>query len=165
MPHYPLALLLPDIRSARNVGAIWRTADAMGVERLITAGYTPHPAVAQDARPPHIIRSNTNAITKTALGAESTVPHEHFSSPLEAIARLHAYGYTVVALEQAESSVPLPHYVPTGPTALVVGNEVDGLSADLQAACDATLELPMLGQKESLNVAVAAGIALYQLRY
>jgi len=160
----PLAIVLPDIRSAANVGAILRTADAFGVRLVITCGYTPHPRVADDPRPPHVIAANTAAITKAALGAQLTVPCLHFLTFQEAALYLQHNHYHLVALEQTEYSKPLATFRPADPTALVVGNEVTGLSPDQLAACSAALEIPMLGQKESLNVSVAAGIALYQLR-
>jgi 23S rRNA (guanosine2251-2'-O)-methyltransferase len=161
----PLALVLPDVRSAQNVGAMWRTADATGVDLVITCGYTPHPRVPDDPRAGHVVASNERALAKTALGAQATVPHRHFAHASEAFAYLHNHNYNLVALEQAEGSTDLYAFEPAGPTALVVGNEVTGLTPELLAACELTLELPMLGRKESLNVAVAAGIALYQLRF
>ncbi len=160
-----LALILPDIRSAQNVGAILRTADAVGVTLVMTAGYTPHPPAPNDPRPPHVASSNARAIGKTALGAELTVPLEHCDTEAQAFARATQLGYQTIGLEQAPGSVNLFEFKPTGPIALVLGNEVDGLSAEALAACDVILELPMVGTKESLNVSVAAGIAMYQLRY
>jgi 23S rRNA (guanosine2251-2'-O)-methyltransferase len=163
----PLALILPDIRSAQNVGAMLRTADAAGVTLVITCGYTPHPRTADDTRPGHVIATTERALAKTALGAEQTVPQRHFTG-LEAAVRYlhnHNHNYNVVALEQAEAAASPFDYRPAGATALVVGNEVTGLDAAALALCDTVLELPMLGSKESLNVAVAAGIALYQLRF
>jgi len=175
MQQYPITLVLPDIRSAQNVGAILRTADAAGAE-IITCGYTPHltatnsssivnNAMPADHRPPHVIDANTKAIAKAALGAELTVPQLHFSDLKEAIHYLKHNQYTVLALEQDESSTNLFDYRPAGPIAVVLGNEVTGLSAEDITLCDGVLELPMIGQKESLNVSVAAGIALYQLRF
>jgi tRNA G18 (ribose-2'-O)-methylase SpoU len=164
MNEIPLSILLPDIRSAQNVGAILRTADAFGVGLAITCGYTPHLRVPDDPRPPHVIASNTAAIAKSALGAQLTVPCLHFSTFQEAALYLQHNQYAIIALEQSEYSTPLATFRPTSPTALAVGNEVTGLSPAQLAACSATLEIPMLGTKESLNVSVAAGIALYQLR-
>ncbi len=160
-----LVIVLPDIRSAQNVGAIWRTADAVGARQLITCGYTPHPRVAADPRPPHVAMSNERAITKAALGAEHTVPHEHYATLAAACARLRHNHYRIVALEQAENTQPLFDYQPPARLALVLGNEVTGLTTAELTLCDEILELPMLGRKESLNVAVAAGIAMYRLRH
>lgn len=174
--NFRLAVVLPDIRSAQNVGAILRTADAAGVSLVITCGYTPHPRTIDDPRPPHIIAANSKAIAKSALGAELTVPLLHFQDTSNAFSHLHRNQYKIAALEQAEGSINLfdqhPVDSPNGTRALtasslalVVGNEVDGLDSATLAACDYILELPMVGTKESLNVAVAAGIALYQLRF
>jgi 23S rRNA (guanosine2251-2'-O)-methyltransferase len=165
MSHFPIALVLPDVRSAQNVGAMWRTADAAGVKLVVTCGYTPHPRVAQDLRPGHVVASNERALAKTALGAQATVPHRHFAHASEAFAYLRKHNYNLVALEQAEDSTNLYDFEPSEAVALVVGNEVTGLTPDLLAACDQIVELLMVGRKESLNVAVAASITLYQLRF
>ena len=165
MTNISLVLLLPDIRSSQNVGAILRTADAVGVSQVIMSGYTPHPWYLGDPRPPHVADSNTRAIAKTALGAEVTVPFRYFAQTEAAITYLHHNHYKIVGLEQAEGSTSLFDYTPTEPIALILGNEVTGLEAPVLTACDIILELPMQGAKESLNVAVAAGIAMYQLRF
>ena len=166
MTDSPLALVLPDIRSAQNVGAMLRTADAAGVALVVTCGYTPRRQQTEaDARPPHVVAANARALAKTALGAEMTVPQRHFDTFAEAVSYLHKHNYNVIALEQAEGAADLFQQLPPGPVALVVGNEVTGLDPAALSLCDAATQLPMLGTKESLNVAVAAGIALYQLRF
>ncbi len=161
----PLVLVLPNIRSAWNVGAILRTADAADVKLVITCGYTPHPGQADDPRPAHVVSAHEKMIAKTALGAERTVPLQHFDQLADAIGFLRRQHYMIAALEQAESSVNLFDFTLTGPLALIVGNEVSGLNQAELTTCDHILELPMLGRKESLNVAVGASIALYQLRF
>lgn len=165
MNKQPLRLILSDIRSTYNVGAILRTADAAGVELVYACGYTPYPALSADERPAHIASANARAIAKTALGAEATVPVEHFPDTLAAIAAARASGYSISVLEQAEGSLNLYQFRPTAPIALVLGNEPKGVDETTLKAADTVLELPMLGRKESLNVAVAAGIALYHLRF
>ena len=165
MNNFALHLILHDIRSAHNVGAILRTCDAAGVAGVSACGYTPYPLVPSDHRPPHIASSNARAIAKTALGAEKTVPVRHFPDTLSAIAEAKQLGFKIIVLEQSERSLNLYRYTPTGPLALVVGNEVSGVAPGVLAAADTILELPMLGRKESLNVAVSAGIALYHLRF
>lgn len=165
MAEISLTLIVPNIRSAQNVGSIFRTADATGVERIITAGYTPHPAYPGDPRPPHVAAANTKAIAKTALGAETSVPHSHYESVVEALDHLRHNHYHIAALEQAEGSQNIYNYQPPARLAIILGNEVDGVSPDLLDVSDTILELPMLGRKESLNVSVAAGIAMYQLRF
>lgn len=165
MNKYPFRLILSDIRSTYNVGAILRTADAVGVELVYACSYTPYPALPHDSRPAHIASANTRAIAKTALGAEATVPVEHFPDTLTAIAAARSSGYTITVLEQAENSLNLYQFHPDSPIALILGNEPQGVDTATLEAADAILELPMLGRKESLNVAVAAGIAMYYLRF
>ncbi len=165
MTKFPLRLILSDIRSTYNVGSILRTADAAGIEHVYTCGYTPYPRLPNDERPPHIAASNTQAIAKTALGAELTLPISHTTTTLEAISRARHDGFTIIILEQAENSLNLYDYHMMSPVALVLGNEVTGVSSGHQALGDATLEIPMLGTKESLNVSVATAIAIYQLRF
>ena len=159
----PLILLLDNIRSTYNVGAILRTADGAGVSAVYMCGLTPYPAIPNDPRPAHVASSNTTAIAKTALGAEQSVPMRHFDTTLEAIVHAKSEGYTIAALEQAPSSVSLLHYLPTTPLALILGPEVEGIDSATLKASDIILEIPMYGGKESLNVSVAAGIAAYQL--
>jgi 23S rRNA (guanosine2251-2'-O)-methyltransferase len=165
MNKVPLRLILSDLRSTGNVGAILRTADACGVELVYACGYTPYPKLANDDRPPHVADTNTRAIAKTALGAEATVPVLHFSDTTSAMIEPRTQGFSLIVIEQSEKSLNLYQYQPTGPLALVLGNEVTGVLPPQLVVADAILELPMIGQKESLNVAVAAGIALYQLRF
>jgi 23S rRNA (guanosine2251-2'-O)-methyltransferase len=165
MNKFALRLILTDIRSSGNVGSILRTADACGIELIYASGYTPHPQTPDDTRPPHIIRSNTQAIAKTALGAEATVPVKHCPDITLAVSEARSAGFSIIVIEQSEKSLNLYRYAPTGPMALILGNEVTGVPLAQQNAADTILELPMLGSKESLNVAVAAAIAMYQLRF
>lgn len=160
-------LILNDLRGAGNVGAILRTADAVGVERVYACGYTPYPRIPDDSRPPHVISANARAIAKTALGAEQTVPVRHVPDALTAALEAKRNGFEIIVLEQAETSLNLFSYTPPAAAnlALVVGNEVEGVEASLQALATTTLEIPMLGTKESLNVASATAVALYQLRF
>lgn len=149
----PLILVLDSIRSMNNIGSIFRSADAFRIEGLILCGIT--------AQPPH------PDIHKTALGAEDSVPWRYNSSALEAVRELQAKGYTVLALEQAHESLRLDHFVPEPGAryALVLGNEVKGVAEEVVAAADHCLEIPQYGTKHSLNVSVAAGIALWQLAH
>jgi 23S rRNA (guanosine2251-2'-O)-methyltransferase len=158
-----LTLILHDLRSAHNVGAILRTADATAVERVICAGSTPYPRLPYDDRDPVVINRNTRTIGKTALGAETTIKVEHFDDTLAAIAAVRGQNCVILGLEQAAGSTSLRSLRPRFPAALVVGNEVTGLPAEILAACDSVIEIPQRGHKESLNVAVATGIALYGL--
>lgn len=156
-----IIVIAHNIRSTHNVGSIFRTCEGFGVERLILSGYTPHPQVDNDERLPHIVRKLEQQISKTALGAESLVPYEyHEMPPLET---LHQAGYRIVGLEQDARSIMLPSYEAPDKIALLLGEEVEGIALQLRAQCDDLLEITMSGQKESFNVSVAAGIALYAL--
>lgn len=169
-----LILIAYNIRSTHNVGALFRTAEGMGVKHIICAGYTPYPRVATaqierqpysdhtDTRLPHEAEKLTQQIHKTALGAETMVPFSH-SDTLD-FSHLRKLGYTIVGLEQDERSHPLHEYSPPTKIALLIGEEVHGIPHDLRNECDEFIEIPMYGKKESFNVSVATGIALYALR-
>lgn len=157
-----ITILLPDIRSAQNVGAIMRTADAVGA-RVWTSGISPHPIIKNDTRPPHVADRAARLINKTALGAEKTAFQIHYPAFEQAIASARELKMVVCALEQNLDSVNLFDYKSTKPLLLIVGPEVEGLNQNQLGACDVTLEIPMVGIKECLNVSVAAGIALYAL--
>ncbi len=145
-----IRFLAHNIRSLWNVGSFFRTCDGLGVERLYLTGYTAHPPRKE--------------ITKTAIGAEHAVAWEHHRDPFPIIESLHHDGWQIVALEQAKGSVDLADFQPLDRVCLIVGHELTGVPSDLLALCDAVVEIPMQGKKESLNVAVAAGMALYALR-
>lgn len=150
-----------NIRSTHNVGAIFRTAEGVGIEKIILSGYTPYPSISHDSRLPHIAEKLTKQIHKTALGAETLVPFEHFEQP--PFAMLRADGYRIVGLEQDSRSVMLGDYETPKKVALLLGEEVEGIEQSLRDQCEDMIEIPMVGQKESFNVSVAAGIALYVL--
>jgi tRNA G18 (ribose-2'-O)-methylase SpoU len=156
-----IIVIAHNIRSTHNVGAIFRTSEGFGVSRIILSGYTPYPHHPGDARLPHIFRKLTDQIHKTALGAETIVPFTHQDVP--AIDALRADGYTIVGLEQDNDSVMLPNYHPPEKIALLLGEEVKGITTDMRLLCDELIEIPMTGKKESFNVSVATGIALYAL--
>ncbi len=156
-----IIVIAHNIRSLHNIGSIFRTADGFGVHKIICSGYTPYPTTKEDDRLPHIHENLTKHIHKTALGAEQTVPFEHQDQP--DIITLRRDGYHIVGLEQSERSIALPSYNPPQKIALILGEEVSGISPELQDMCDELLEIPMHGSKESFNVSVAAGIALYHL--
>lgn len=156
-----IIVIAHNIRSTHNVGAIFRTSEGFGVTKIILSGYTPYPLLPVDDRLPHISRKLTDQIHKTALGAEIIVPFEYSEQP--PIARLKADGYRIVGLEQDQRSILLPSYVAPAKVVLLLGEEVEGITDDLRALCDDLIEIPMMGQKESFNVSVATGIALYGL--
>ncbi len=156
-----IIVIAHNIRSTHNVGSIFRTCDGFGVKQLILSGYTPHPAVKNDMRLPHITEKISSQIHKTALGAETTVPFVYQEQPT--IEQLKEQGYKIIALEQAEGSINLADYHVPEKIALLLGEEVDGVAAEILSQCDDIVEIPMHGHKESFNVSVAAGIALYAL--
>lgn len=150
-PKSPVVLVMDNVRSLHNVGAVFRTADAFALEKIWLCGIT--------GRPPH------REITKTALGSETAVAWEYAPAALGAVGALKAAGYQVVAVEQATGSVPLPQFQPEAgrPLALVLGNEVFGVDDEVLALCDAAVEIPQFGTKHSLNVGVAAGVVLWDV--
>ncbi len=156
-----IVVILHNIRSIHNVGSIFRTSEGFGVEKIILSGYTPYPLVTGDKRLPHIANALSKKINKTALGAELLVPFEYFSTP--PLSEYKDLGYKIVGLEQDDNSTDLSIYAPQEKIVLLLGEEVEGLSIDLKQQCDVLLEIPMSGQKESFNVSVATGIALYRL--
>lgn len=145
----PLILVLDDVRSLHNIGSVFRTADAFLVEKIILCGIT--------ATPPH------KEIHKTALGATETVAWEHNVDVLDVIENLKQDNITVLAIEQVENAIFLQDFEVEGGTkyALVFGNEVYGVSQDAVAICDGCIEIPQLGTKHSLNIAVSAGIVVW----
>jgi tRNA G18 (ribose-2'-O)-methylase SpoU len=158
-----LVVIAHNIRSAHNVGAILRTCDGFGVSELWATGYTPYPVVPGDTRLPHIRDKITRQIAKTALGAEQTISVKHAETATEIITQYKAAGFTIAALEQDAQSINLAVYRPPEKLVLLLGEEVHGVSQNLLDLCDVKLEIPMHGHKESFNVGVATGIALYAL--
>lgn len=148
-----IAVLYHNVRSAHNVGALFRTADGAGAERIYLTGYTPVP---ED----RFGRAQTD-IAKTALGAEKTLSWNFHKHPIPILRKLHREGWHIIGVEQDKRSRPYQLFSITKPTVFVFGNEVRGLSKNLRDYCDFLLEIPMLGKKESLNVSVATGIMLY----
>jgi len=149
------AVLLHNIRSAFNVGSIFRTSDAAGGSKVFLSGYTPRPIDKFNRVQP--------AITKTALGADKYIPWEYEKDPYRIIAKLRAEGWHIVAVEQDIESIDYRKFKPKNKTLFIFGNEVRGISSALRKKCDVTLEIPMRGKKESLNVAVTAGIILFSV--
>ncbi|TSC87021.1 MAG: tRNA/rRNA methyltransferase SpoU [Parcubacteria group bacterium Gr01-1014_8] len=147
------AVLLHNIRSTHNVGSIFRSADAAGVERIFLSGYTPRP-IDRFGR----VRKD---IAKTALGAEHALPWKYCSSPAHLIKKLKRNGWRIVGVEQDTRSIDYRRFKQSKKTFFIFGNEIKGISSQLRNACDTLIEIPMHGSKESLNVAVAAGIILF----
>ena len=147
----PLVVVLDNIRSALNVGSIFRTADAFALEQVVLCGIT--------AQPPH------REILKTALGSTDSVAWQYFSDTVEAIQQLQKNGYTVLAVEQTTDKIWLQDFQPQldGKYAFVMGNEVDGVDDQALKLCNGVVETPQFGTKHSLNVAVAAGIVVWEV--
>ncbi|MDO8566451.1 MAG: RNA methyltransferase [Candidatus Moranbacteria bacterium] len=155
-----LVLIIHNVRSAHNVGSLFRTADGVGVQEVFLTGYTPAPP-KRDAL---YLTDAEKSFKKTALGAEKYVVWQKQSPLGKIITMLKKQGYKIVALEQATRSIDYQKYVPEARVALIVGNEVHGVDAKILKQCDTIIEIPMYGEKNSLNVSVAGGIALYQIK-
>lgn len=151
-----IAVLLHDVRSAHNVGSIFRTADAAGVSKIYLTGYTPTPADR--------FGRTRKDIAKTALGAETFVPWEHADSALPAVRRLKNEGWTVVGVEQDPRAVSYRRFRAKDKAVYIFGNEVRGIPRSLRVLCDTLMEIPMYGKKESLNVSIVVGIILFHAR-
>lgn len=147
----PVIVVLENIRSAYNVGSVFRTADAFLIQAIYICGYS--------AKPPH------KEIKKTALGAEETVEWKHFKTAKEAIEELRKQAFRIFAVEQAEKSLRLQTagFSPKEKIAVVFGNEVTGVEQSTIHLCDGCIEIPQLGMKHSLNIATAAGVVLWEL--
>lgn len=145
----PVSLLLDDVRSMYNVGAFFRTADAAGIEKLYLCGITACPPKAQ--------------ISKTALGAEDSVPWQHSWDLLGTASVLRDHGHELAALETTPLAVDLFDWRPCFPVCVMFGHETEGLRPELLAMCDTHVRIPMLGRKHSLNVATAGGVVVYEL--
>jgi tRNA G18 (ribose-2'-O)-methylase SpoU len=142
-------LICQNIRSLFNVGSIFRTADAFGVKKIYLCGITGHPPNPK--------------IAKVALGAENSVAWEYARNTAGVIKKLKSAGVRILALEQSKKSVPINKFRPKYPTALIIGNEVTGVSGQILKISDRIIEIPMFGAKESLNVVQAMAIGLYIL--
>ena len=147
----PLTLVLDNIRSLNNIGSVFRTADAFLVERIILCGIT--------AKPPH------KDIHKTALGATESVKWTYEEHCMAAVRKLKEEGVVVVAIEQAEGATMLNAFdvMPNSRYAVVFGNEVKGVDQEVVSICDEVVEIPQFGTKHSLNIAVSAGIVIWDL--
>lgn len=156
-----IIVIAHNIRSTHNVGSIFRTCEGFGVSKIILSGYTPYPKLPIENRLPHLVNKLTNQIHKSALGAETMVDFEYQEHPN--INELKLQGYKIVGLEQDTRSIMLPDFKTSDKIALLLGEEVEGITNNLRNDCDYLIEIPMKGKKESFNVSVAAGIALYAL--
>lgn len=146
----PIVVVLDSVRSLYNVGSIFRTSDGVLLQRLILTGFTPTPPRKE--------------IEKTALGATQSVPWEYVEDPAQAVRQLKISGYYAFCLELTDEVIPYYDVSPAQyPMCLVIGNEITGVSKDVLAECDTAIEIPQFGIKQSLNVAVAYGVAIFEL--
>ena len=156
-----IIVIVHNIRSTHNVGSIFRTCEGFGVSKIILSGYSPYPVMQNDTRLPHIRNKLNDQIHKTALGAEILV--ESTYQPETDFDDLKRQGYVLVGLEQDDRSVNIRDYKTPDKIALIIGEEVNGIQSNIREKCDDIIEIPMKGKKESFNVSVAVGIALYEL--
>ncbi len=149
MPRNPVHVVLDNLRSAYNVGSIFRTCDAGAAEHLYLCGMSAHP--------PH------KKIAKTSLGAFAYVPWTYYERTTDALAHLREQAIPIIAVEVSESAIPHAAFDWPKPVAVVFGNEVTGINAKIQNRCDATVRIPMHGYKNSINVATAFGVVFYEI--
>ena len=145
----PVVVVLDNIRSMYNVGAFFRAADGAGLEKLCLGGITAHPP--------------KKAITKTALGAEETVPWEHDWDAVKMAGQMRERGYEIAVIETGAAAIDLYEWEPNFPVCAVFGNEVEGIRPELLEMAERHVRIPMFGHKNSLNVATAGGVVLYEL--
>jgi 23S rRNA (guanosine2251-2'-O)-methyltransferase len=148
-------LILPDIRSVENVGAMFRTADALGINKIYLCGYTPTPLDR--------FGKKRGDLAKSALGAEEFVTWEQKKAVLSLIKKLKKEGFKIIAIEQDKKSIDYKTVKLAPKNAFIVGTEVTGIPKNILDKCDIIAEIPMRGKKESLNVSVALGVALFRI--
>lgn len=149
--HFPVVLITDNVRSMHNIGSLFRTADALNIEKIFLCGLSPVP--------PH------RDIQKTALGATESVQWEYIKDTAEAILRLRSEDYKIIGIEQVHNSISLEQYTveKTDKLALIFGNEVEGITDSVLRLCNACIEIPQFGSKHSLNISVSAGIVLWEI--
>lgn len=150
-----IIVVLDNVRSVHNVGAIFRTADALGVDKIFLCGITPTP-IDRFGR-------ERNDLHKSALGAEKNVSWEYHSSTLLGVEQLKRDGYSVVCVEQDKNSIDYKNVIPKNKTCFVFGNEVEGISKEVLNLSDQIAEINMVGEKESLNISVTFGIMMFRM--
>jgi len=145
----PIAIVLDNVRSAHNVGSIFRTSDAFLIKKIILCGITPIPP--------------SNEIRKSALGATNSVEWVQEKETSIAINNLKKEGYYIVGVEQVEKATKIQEFQNNQPIALIFGHEVNGVSQEIINACDEIIEIPQYGTKHSLNISVCAGIVMWKI--
>lgn len=160
-----VVLIIHNVRSGYNVGSLLRTAEGIGCEAVYISGYSPYPKTVDDERLPHVSSKAASMISKTALGAEEYINWHYEKDVFILLKRLRTDGFMIIALEQHAQAVDLGAFKPRKDIALLVGSEIGGIDKKILSEADKILQIPMKGKKESFNVAVAAAIALYQLKH
>lgn len=155
-----LIIIAHDIRSAQNVGAFFRIADCLGISKIYLTGYTPRPFLMEKDT---YIKQGQKHIAKTALGAEKVVSWEKREDLNAVISELKKNKFTIIGLELVKDAINIQRFNPKFPCALILGNEVEGIDKKILKRCDEIICIPMHGQKESLNVSVATGIAVWEI--
>lgn len=159
-----VVIIINDIRSAHNVGSIFRSAEGLGVKSIIISGYSPYPIWDSDQRLPHLANKIDKQINKTALGSHNNINWVYDNRSIVAIIDdLEAKGYQILALEQDDKSIDITSAKITTKVALIIGNEVNGIDQKILDRCSSIIEIAMPGKKESLNVSCATAIAIYRL--
>lgn len=160
-----ICLVADNLRSALNIGSLFRLADGLGISHFYICGLSPYPPLANDQRLAHVIKNAQSKIHKTALGAEQTVNWSYYRHTSHCLNELKSQGLSIIALEQTKTAVDLNDFQPkSNQLALIVGNELSGISSEVLKLADNSIQIKMQGQKESLNVSTAAAIALYNLQ-
>ncbi|RNL84591.1 TrmH family RNA methyltransferase [Halostreptopolyspora alba] len=159
-----IVVIAHNLRSVHNVGSLLRTGEVFAIDSVHVTGFTPYPAHPGDERDPKLRDRQTRQMAKAAAGAERTMPFERHPDVFALLDALGHKGYTVAGLEIDPEAVTLTGYTPPSKVALLLGDEVSGITPELRERCDVLLRIPTYGRKEALNVSVAAGIALHSLR-
>lgn len=159
-----IVVIAHNLRSVHNVGSLLRTGEVFAADKVYVTGFTPYPTHPGDERDAKLQAQLTRRMAKAAAGAQQTMPFEPHPEVHALLGSLRREGYVVAGLEIDPDAVALDEYRPGNKLALLLGDEVRGIGPELRDSCDVLLQIPMFGRKASLNVSVAAGIALYTLR-
>ncbi|MBB4933779.1 tRNA G18 (ribose-2'-O)-methylase SpoU [Lipingzhangella halophila] len=159
-----IVVIAHNLRSVHNVGSLLRTGEVFAIDTVYVTGFTPYPAHPGDERDPKLRDRQTRQLAKAAAGAERTMPFERHPDLVALLSSLRDKGYTVAGLEIDPDAVTLTEYTPPPKVALLLGDEVAGITPALREQCDLLLRISTYGRKDTLNVSVAAGIALHALR-
>jgi 23S rRNA (guanosine2251-2'-O)-methyltransferase len=160
-----IIVIAHNVRSTHNIGSMFRLADGLAIDKVYLTGYSPHPFSDDDNRLPHLAKKIDKQINKTALGATQSVPWEAHENIMALIEELKRQDWTICSLEQTPQAQELNSFRPPKKVAIIVGSEIGGLPAEVIKACNASVEIPMFGVKESFNVSTALAMALYHIRF